>query len=246
MANLTIKNLNFSRGDFKLSVPELEIKHGEKVALMGENGCGKSTLINLATGLIDVPKKSVFYQNRAIEKIPHAERARLFSVLAQFSDISFPFSVMEVALLGRYVHLTSNDFQQKDRDITLDLLKLLDIDQYKDKSYADLSGGEKRRVMIARVLNQEAPIIFMDEPNSSLDIRHTLEIFEHMHRLPQTVITSVHDINLAHRYFDRFLFFKQGNLIYDVPRDAVTPQLLSEVYDVTVSTDTSSFNFCPN
>ncbi|MDG3085104.1 ABC transporter ATP-binding protein [Vibrio hannami] len=246
MADITIKSLKFSRGDFRLNVPALEIKHGEKVALMGENGCGKSTLINLATSLIDVPKSSVYYNDKAIEKISHSKRARLFSVLAQFSDISFPFSVMEVALLGRYVHLTTNEFQQEDRDKTLELLKLLDIEQYKEKSYSDLSGGEKRRVMIARVLNQEAPIIFMDEPNSSLDIRHTLEIFEHMSQQPQTVITSVHDINLAYQYFDRFLFFKQGNLIYDVPRSEVTPQLLSEVYDVSVSTDTTSFSFCPN
>ena len=243
MADITIQSLQFSRGDF---VPDLKIKYGEKIALMGENGCGKSTLIDLATGLIEVPKGAVFYNDQAIDTISHSARARLFSVLAQFSDISFPFSVMEVALLGRYVHLTTNEFQQEDRDKTLKLLKLLDIEQYKNKRYSDLSGGEKRRVMIARVLNQEAPIIFMDEPSSSLDIRHTLEIFEHMSQRPQTVITSVHDINLAYQYFDRFLFFKRGNLIYDVAKSDITPQLLSEVYDVSVSTDTHSFSFCPN
>ncbi|MEI6859153.1 MAG: ABC transporter ATP-binding protein [Shewanella sp.] len=244
MANIEIKNLAYSKGDFSLSIPSLAIAEGEKVALMGENGCGKSTLINLLAGLVEPNKKSVYYQGEAIETISHSLRARLFSVLPQFSEISFPFSVLEVAMLGRFVHMTGTEFQQVDRDKTMELLKLLDMTQYKDRSFAELSGGEKRRVMIARVLNQEASIIFLDEPNSSLDVRHTLEIFSHLYQLQQTIITSVHDVNLAHRYFDRFLFFKNGELIFDVLRDDVTTQLLSEVYDVSVSTDTTSFNFC--
>lgn len=243
MADIKIDNLEYRRGDFFLSIPSLNIDAGEKIALMGENGCGKSTLINLLAGLIDMPEQSIFYQQQPLEVLTHAARAKLFSVLPQFSDISFPFSVQEVALLGRYVHINGNEFQEDDKEKTLDLLKLLDIEQYKDRRYSDLSGGEKRRVMLARVLNQEAPIIYLDEPNASLDIRHTLEIFDHLHQLEQTVITSVHDINLAYHYFERFLFFKKGELIYDVLRDQITPQLLSEVYDVKVSLDTASFSF---
>lgn len=245
MASIKIKDLLYKRGDFSLNIPTLTISEGEKVALMGENGCGKSTLINLLAGLIEPKQSSVFYQDEALESIAHNRRALLFSVLPQFSDISFPFSVFEVAMLGRFVHTTGAKYQQSDREKTANLLKLLDISKYKDRSFAELSGGEKRRVMIARVLNQEAPIVFLDEPNSSLDVRHTLEIFEHLQGLPQTVITSVHDVNLATRYFDRFLFFKQGELIFDVARADVTSQLLSEVYDVSVSTDTTSFSFCP-
>ena len=245
MANIEIKDLSYRRGEFSVHIPSLIIGEGEKVALMGENGCGKSTLINLLTGLIEPVKESVFYQGEALEKIAHSKRATLFSVLPQFSDISFPFTVAEVALLGRFVHLRSSEFQQQDKDKTLQLLELLDLAQYKARSFSELSGGEKRRVMIARVLNQEAPIVFLDEPNASLDIRHTLEIFSHLQQLPQTVITSVHDVNLAYRYFDRFLFFKNGRLRFDVQRDEVTAQLLSEVYDVSVATDTNSFSFCP-
>ncbi len=245
MVNIDIKQLSYRRGDFSLNVPALTIKAGEKVALMGENGCGKSTLINLLAGLIEPAKQSVFYQSDALETIPHSRRATLFSVLPQFSDISFPFTVSEVAMLGRFVHLTGTEFQQEDKDKTIKLLQLLDMAQYKDRSFAELSGGEKRRVMIARVLNQEAPVIYLDEPNSSLDIRHTLDIFSYLHQQPQTVVTSVHDVNLAYRYFDRFLFFKNGTLIYDVAKEQVTAQLLSEVYDVSVSTDTDSFCFRP-
>ena len=245
MANLDIKDLSYHRGDFSLQISSLTIDKGEKVALMGENGCGKSTLINLLAGLIEANKESVFYQGEPLEKITHSKRAHLFSVLPQFSDISFPFSVFEVVQLGRFIHMTEADFQQEDRDKTQKQLALLDIAHYKSRRFTALSGGEKRRVMIARVLNQEAPIIFLDEPNSSLDVRHTLEIFSHLQQLPQTVITSVHDVNLAHRYFDRFLFFKKGELIFDVPREGVTAQLLSEVYDVSVSTGNTHFSFRP-
>ncbi len=105
MVNIKIQNLEYRRSDFSLNVPSLTIESGEKVALMGENGCGKSTLINLLAGLIESPQQSIFYQQQPLEEITHAKRARLFSVLPQFSDISFPFSVLEVALLGRYVHL---------------------------------------------------------------------------------------------------------------------------------------------
>ncbi|MEI8631063.1 ABC transporter ATP-binding protein [Vibrio sp. PP-XX7] len=220
---------------------------------MGENGCGKSTLIQLLTGLLEptqarAGRSKVRYVIRVLSgstagNHPHHQRARLFAVLPQFSDISFPFSVFDVVMMGRFVHLTGAGFRQEDREKTMTLLKQLEIEPYKDRRFSSLSGGEQRRVMIARVLNQEAPIVFLDEPNASLDIRHTLAVFSHLHRMPQTVITSVHDINLAHRYFERFLFFKHGKLIYDVPKADVSPQLLSEVYDVSVCTDTHRFSF---
>jgi ABC-type cobalamin/Fe3+-siderophores transport system ATPase subunit len=245
MVNIEVKDLSYQRGEFSVHLPALTIAEGEKVALMGENGCGKSTLIHLLTGLIEPVEGAAFYQGEALQKIAHGKRARLFSLLPQFSDISFPFTVAEVALLGRYAQLSGSEFQQQDRDKTLQLLQLLDLEQYQARSFSELSGGEKRRVMIARVLNQEAAAIFLDEPNASLDIRHTLEIFSHLQKLPQTVICSVHDINLAHRYFQRFLFFKKGRLMFDVPRHEITTQLLSEVYDVSVSIDTNSFSFCP-
>lgn len=245
MVNIKIDHLSFSRKDFSLQLDNLTISSGEKVALMGENGCGKSTLINLMSGLIETSSKSVFYNHDPLAQLSHLDRAKLFSILPQFSDISFPFSVFEVVQLGRFAHMQGKTFNHDDAEKTEQLLKLLDIYHYRNKSYAELSGGEKRRVMLARVLNQQAPIIYLDEPNSSLDIRHTLEIFHHLSQLPQTIITSVHDINLAHRYFDRFLFFKQGKLLHDVNRCDVTSSLLSEVYNVSVSTNTSSFSFQP-
>ncbi|WP_432454026.1 MULTISPECIES: ABC transporter ATP-binding protein [unclassified Agarivorans] len=245
MAKISINALCYQRGDFQLELDSLTISEGEKVALMGENGCGKSTLINLLTGLIEPPPNSVFYDGFDLRDTPHLARAKQFALLSQFSDISFPFSVFEVVQLGRFACSNGQSFSQQDRDKTQALLSLLDIQRYQSKSYTELSGGEQRRVMLARVLNQDAPIVYLDEPNASLDIRHTLQIFEHLYSLPQTIISSVHDINLAHRYFDRFLFLKQGKLLYDVVQQQLSPALLSEVYDVSVTRSDTSFCFNP-
>jgi iron complex transport system ATP-binding protein len=94
------------------------------------------------------------------------------------------------------------------------------------------------------VLCQQAPIIYLDEPNASLDIRHTLEIFELLSGRGETVISPVHDINLAERFFERFLLLKQGKLLADVGRDHLTPDLLSETYDVQVTRGAAAFTFC--
>ncbi|USD39403.1 ABC transporter ATP-binding protein [Ferrimonas sp. SCSIO 43195] len=244
MAEIRVDQLVYQRDAFSLKVDQLLIAPGEKVALMGENGCGKSTLLGLLTGLLTPASGDIQYGNQSLAQLGFPQRSRLFSLLSQFSDIAFPFTVAEVALMGRFAHLKGGQYSDEDRRQTRELLALLDVLRYQDRSYGELSGGEQRRVMMARVLNQATPIVYLDEPNSSLDVRHTLQIFGHLAQLEATVVTSVHDINLAHAHFDRFLFFKAGRLLHDVQRHQVTPQLLSEVYDVSVSVGTDSFRFC--
>ncbi|BDY05224.1 ABC transporter ATP-binding protein [Ferrimonas sp. YFM] len=243
MAEILLTQLSFHRSGFQLELDHLVIAPGEKVALMGENGCGKSTLLSLMTGLTQPRAGSIAYGGRELAAIPFGERAQTFSLLAQFSEVSFPFTVEEVALMGRFAHLGPQGYSQEDRALSLSNLERVDMLRYRHRSYGELSGGEQRRVMLARVLNQQTPVIFLDEPSASLDVRHTLEIFAHLASLDATVVTAVHDINLAYDHFDRFLFFKQGQLLFDVPRAGVTPEILSEVYDVSVSVDSRAFAF---
>ncbi len=243
MAELRVEKLNFQRGDFHLQLDELRIAQGEKVAILGENGSGKSTLLQLLCGVLH-GSGTIYYRERLLQKIPVAERAQLFSLLPQFSEVIFPFSVAEVVLFGRFPHAQGNSFSDEDKYLSELQLEKLDLLQLRDRQFNQLSGGEKRRVMLARVLNQQAPIIYLDEPNASLDIRHTLEIFELLSQRAETVISPVHDINLAERFFNRFLLLKQGKLLADVSRDQLTPELLTETYDVLVTRGAAAFTFC--
>ncbi len=242
MAELWVDKLSFARGDFKLRIDQLQIRPGEKVAILGENGSGKSTLLQLLCGLLPCGGE-IRYDNRPLAQIPVVQRARLFSLLPQFSELIFPFSVAEVVLFGRFPHAIGNSFSDADRQLSEQQLQQLDLLPLRERQFNELSGGEKRRVMLARVLNQQAPIIYLDEPNASLDIRHTLEIFELLGGRRETVIAPVHDINLAEQFFDRFLLLKQGRLLADVSHAHLTPELLTETYDVQVTGGTAAFTF---
>jgi iron complex transport system ATP-binding protein len=242
MAELRIDTLRFERGEFRLQLENVGIQAGEKVAILGENGSGKSTLLQLLCGLLHGRGK-ILYDARPLGEIPMAERARLFSLLPQFSEVIFPFSVEEVVLFGRFPHCRGNSFSAADKRRSEAQLARLDLLDLRRRPFNQLSGGEKRRVMLARVLNQQAPIIYLDEPNASLDIRHTLEIFELLGERAETVIAPVHDINLAARYFERFLLLKQGQLLADVSREQLTAALLTETYDVQVTAGAAAFTF---
>ena len=242
MAELQVENLQFQRGGFHLQLDNLHIQAGEKVAILGENGSGKSTLLHLLCGLLQGSGK-ICYNQRRLNQIPMAQRAHIFSLLPQFSEVIFPFCVEEVVLFGRFPHRSGNSFSAADRELSEQQLQQLDLLQLRKRQFNQLSGGEKRRVMLARVLNQQAPIIFLDEPNASLDIRHTLEIFELLAGRAETVISPDHDINLAERFFQRFLLVKQGKLLADAAREQLTPELLTETYDVQISAGTAAFTF---
>ncbi|MDT8421057.1 MAG: ATP-binding cassette domain-containing protein [Desulfuromonadales bacterium] len=245
MAELRIEHLNFQRGNFRLTVDQLLIAPGEKVAILGENGSGKSTLLQLLCGTLH-GRGMITYEERRLDKIPVAERALIFALLPQLAEVIFPFSVEEVVLFGRYPHTRGNSYSEEDRRLSEQQMQALDLLHLRKRPFNQLSGGEKRRVMLARVLNQAAPIIFLDEPNASLDIRHTLEIFKLLNDRNETVISPVHDIGLAERFFDRFLLLKQGRLLADVPRPLLTPELLTETYDVKVTRGAAAFTFLHN
>lgn len=245
MAELRIEYLNFQRGQFQLQLDQLVIAPGEKVAILGENGSGKSTLLHLLCGSLHGHGR-ISYNERQLDKIPVADRALIFALLPQFAEVIFPFSVEEVVLFGRYPHTRGNSFSDEDWRLSEQQMQDLDLLNLRKRPFNQLSGGEKRRVMMARVLNQDAPIIFLDEPNASLDIRHTLEIFKLLNRRRETVIAPVHDIGLAERFFDRFLLLKHGRLLADVPRAQLTPELLTETYDVQVTRGTAAFTFQHN
>ena len=242
MAELRLEKIDFRRGDFRLQLPELRIAAGEKLAILGENGSGKSTLLQLLTGLLEGGGR-IEIDGRALAQIPVRERAGLFALLPQQAEVIFPFSVFEVVLFGRFAGGDGLNIHDEDRGKTREMLARLDLSHLSERGFTRLSGGEQRRTMLARALNQETEILFLDEPNASLDVRHSLDIFAFLQNSAQTVIAPVHDINLAAHSFERFWLLKRGQLLADVSRDNLTPELLSETFDVQVSAAAGSFLF---
>jgi len=230
MGVITAGVINYKRGGFRMTANSFSVDEGEKVALLGENGSGKSTLLHLMTGLLG--RADVSYLGKNLNKMSYRERSEIFSFLPQMPEVSLPFKVSEVAGFG-----------SSERESVEDSLKRADVHHLKNRIFNELSGGEKRRVMLARVLNQNTPIQMMDEPVSMLDIRHKLEVLRLLTESGKTVVASIHDINLAFEYFDRFLFIKNGDLKYDLNIKQVSQNVIEEIFNVKVNGDAGRYSF---
>jgi len=237
---IKFSKIDFRRGDFSLSIEPFEIKPNEKVAILGENGCGKSTFIHYASGILG--KGEVEYSGQKLKNIPHRNRAMLFALFAQNPDIAFPFKVSEVVRMGLFAS-NLGAYGAVDDEKTMEVLRLFDIERYADRKFGELSGGEKRRVMLARAFNQGTGILYLDEPVSMLDIRHSLEIMQIVEDSDKTIIASMHDINLSVKYFQRLIMMKNGRIVYDIHRDELKPEMIEEIYNVKVTDNNSVFDF---
>lgn len=227
----------------------LEIMPGQVTALLGPNGAGKSTLLKslcqetkLSAGSISVLGKSLANWNRA-------ELAKSLAVLPQHASLTFPFKVHEVVQMGLYP-LSIN--QQQGLDLVDKQLQQVALSALKYRSYPTLSGGEKQRVQLARVLTQLAqaestPILLLDEPTSALDLAQQHRVLELAHTLAHKhnycVVVVLHDLNQACRYADRLVVLKQGEVVSDgKPTDALTAEIIEKVwhYKPTLVIDPSS------
>jgi iron complex transport system ATP-binding protein len=234
---LSVKGISFTRGAFTLRTGNLSVTKGEKIAIIGENGSGKSTLLHILTGLIDCG--GIEYGGVPLESMNALKRASLLAFMPQLPSVVFPFTVFEVVRLGRYAgrHMRNADAE------TDETLRLTGLDEMRERPFNELSGGEKRRVMLARALNQGTDTLFLDEPVSMLDVRHSLEITELLIKSDKTVIASMHDVNLSMRYFDRVWMMTEGNLLYDIAPEQATTNMLSEVFNVTTHFSNNHYSF---
>ncbi|MEM1276593.1 MAG: ABC transporter ATP-binding protein [Pseudomonadota bacterium] len=232
MTALSLKNLTVRLGakDVLTNVT-LEITTGECVGLIGPNGAGKSTLMRAALGLIPAKGRS------SLAELPRAERARRAAWLPQAREIAWGMTTSEVISLGRTPHRRPGaPFSQKDKRAVADAMRLADVEAFADRPATDLSGGEQARVLLARALAQEAPIILADEPIAGLDPAHqlaALEVFAAHARDGGTTIVSLHDLSLAARWCTRLVLLDHGRLVADgAPEEILTAERLAEVYGI--------------
>jgi iron complex transport system ATP-binding protein len=228
----------------------LGFPRGRFNVILGPNGAGKSTLIRLAAGRLTPDGGTVSYWGVPLASFDAAALARRRAVLSQQIEMTFPLAVEDVVMMGRYPHYGSAP-QPRDRDIVNEALLLVEMTGRRHQLYPTLSGGERQKTQLARVLAQvwqeeraaEETVLFLDEPTTSLDLHFQLQLLataKSFLRRGATIIASLHDLNLAFEFGDRFLILDGGRLIHEADTAHAVPQdLIERVYRVKAERITS-------
>jgi iron complex transport system ATP-binding protein len=214
-----------------------QINQGEFVGILGPNGSGKSTLIHALSGLLTPQNGRIIIKSEALGSMASRLRAQVLAVVPQSSEVRFPFTCLEIVLMGRYPHrrrlgtLTDTDLLW-----ALKSMRHTTTIHLKERAINEISGGESQRVVIARALAQAPEILLLDEATSNLDVRKKLEIFEILKFFNETqgltVLCAMHDLNLAALYCRRLMFIKERRIAVDGPTEEVfTPAILTQVYE---------------
>ncbi len=224
-------------GNVVLDGISLEVVPGEVLVLVGPNGAGKSTLLGVLSGERRPSRGSVTIDGREFAAIRHAELARMRSMLTQENAVSFPFLVSEVVAMGRSPWARTVEGRD-DVAIVRDAMDAADIAHLARRRYTALSGGERARVSLARVLAQNTPIVFLDEPTASLDLRHQEDVMRIARRLAaegRSVVVVLHDLSLASAYGDRLALISGGRLdAVGSPAEVLTEERVERVYGLPV------------
>ncbi len=231
MSLLHVKDLEVAlRGRQVLEHVSFDVARGEMIGLIGPNGAGKTTLMRAILGLIP------FQGVSSVAQIAPASRGKYAAWMPQAREIAWPVNVRTLIALGRIPHMggraTALDDAAVDR-----ALAHMGLTEFADRTATRLSGGEQARVLIARALAQEAPLLMADEPVAGLDPRHqisTMTCFAGLAREGVSVIVSLHDLGLAARHCTRLLVVHEGKLVADgAPQAVLTPDLLRDVFGIT-------------
>lgn len=246
-----------SKIDTTLNVRNLTVKlHQQKIiedidftlsknsisTIIGPNGAGKSTLIKAIAGDIDTQNGRIEFNGKHIDpQSSSTKRARSIAVLPQLSLLNFPYTCLEVVLLGRIPHSTGIVI---DQEIAQKCLKKVDMTDFANRTYPELSGGEKQRIQIARVLAQvwrqkdskQSRLLILDEPISALDLGHQQILMEVLREFTQhntTILMVLHDLNTAIAYSDHLIAMLNGKLISSGPvEDVLSPAIVKQLFGI--------------
>ena len=218
----------------------LEVEAGKVTAIVGPNGAGKSSLLKVLTGDMAPTRGQVQLNHRPLPQWPLLHRAQMLAVLPQHSLLNFPFTANEVVALGRIPHQTG---VIKDAEIVAQALDLVDASYLQKRLYTQMSGGEKQRVQLARVLAQiwqpsdhGEQFLVLDEPTSAFDLSHqklTLDIVRQLANRGVGVVMVLHDLNLAARCADNLVVFDAGVIAAQgLPEQVLTESLIDKVFGV--------------
>ncbi len=211
-----------------------EVITGEVIALVGPNGAGKSTLLAALSGEAQVAAGTVTLDGRPLSAWTPVQTALRRAVLPQSHSVAFAFTALEVVRMGRapWARTVAGD---ADDQRVADAMAVCDVTELADRPFPQLSGGERARVALARVLAQDTATLLLDEPTAALDLGHqetVMRVARERARDGAAVVVVLHDLGLAAAYADRVAVLDAGRLVaVGPPRDVLTAERLSQVYD---------------
>lgn len=223
----------------------LEVQPGEVVGLLGPNGSGKSTLVKVLSGILSPYQGSARVDGVEVKSTSRKELASKLAVVPQESTFGFPFTVLEVVLMGRHPHLAGLAFEtERDVELARAALERCGAGHLAPRTIQELSSGERQRVVFARALAQEPRALLLDEPASFLDIRHQTELYDLVRELARNdgtaVLTVLHDLNLAAEYCDRIVLLQKGRVAASGrTAEVFTYANLTRVFETEVYVDTN-------
>ena len=235
---LATQNLGCALGKYPiLNGVDLEVPEGEMMALVGPNGTGKSTLLRTLAGLLPIPSGRVLVAGRDLVKLSPLERARTWAMVGQQEETPADLRVAEVVALGLLPHRPPwSGGGRKERNAVAEALEQVSMTAYANRGFHQLSGGEQRRVLLARGLAQRPNLLLLDEPTNHLDIRHQHALLRMVRGLGRTVIAAIHDLDLAATYFDHIVVLNDGGVAADgKPSEVLTPELVGDVFGMAAS-----------
>jgi len=209
-----------------------DVAPGEFVGLIGANGAGKTTLMRAVLGLLGHTGHS------SLAQLPQAQRAAQAAWMPQMREIAWPIPVHSVVMLGRIPHLGAVQKPQAEDVAHVDAaLARMELAKMRDRAATQLSGGEQARVLIARALAQDTPLLLADEPIAGLDPAHqiaTMQTFAGLADQGKSVVVSLHDLGLAARHCTRLILLGDSTIVADgAPEDVLTPDRLAQVFGIT-------------
>ncbi|MCX6056270.1 MAG: ABC transporter ATP-binding protein [Chloroflexi bacterium] len=227
-----------------------QIDHGSVVALIGPNGSGKTTLIRVISGVLQPSRGNLSLDGRDLAKMSIQERSQLIAVVPQIRNIPPAFTVREVVALGRTPYLNwLGQLSTRDHEAIDQALLHTDLLEIAERNIAEISGGEQQRVLLARALAQETPVLLLDEPTAHLDLQYQVSFLDQVHRLAhpseseiklgvkkRAVLIAIHDLNLLTRYVDQVALVVHGKLeSLGSPEEVLRPEILSRAYNLPMT-----------
>jgi iron complex transport system ATP-binding protein len=219
---------------------DLHVERGAMLALIGPNGCGKTTLLRAISGLLPFERGTIEIAGDDVRAIPKDALARRVAVVAQAAPLPARFTAFEAAMMGRAPHLRLLQWEgRRDARIVRQAMERSGCWALRDRMVDELSGGERQRVIIARALAQEPDLLLLDEPTSHLDLQHQVEAFRLVRELcaerALAVVAVVHDLTLAAMFADRVAMLAGGrNVATGVPEEVLQAERIEAVYGVRV------------